>query len=191
MTIRKYLGPHRLFLWHCVQAITCIILIITGFGMYFAELGEYLMPFEMRHNLHKLAGIVSGISFLLLFIPYHLEANRHRVHYWWRLALYRLGAYDNLHQQSKQQFKPIIITRYIVIMFLVFPLVLCSGAFLIFPEMLMHSSTGFDLYYMVLFLHIACASIIVLFTFIHLYVALVDKQKATRLNGLFKIWFKS
>ena len=191
MKIRKYLGPNRLFLWHSIQAIACLILAITGLGMYFSDLGEYIMDFEAQHELHQFTGIAATAAYLLLFIPYHLEANHQRVHYWWRLILHRLGLFENLHHLSKLQFKSIVMTKYIIVMFMIFPLLICTGGFMIFPEMLMNSTIGIDLYLAVLFLHIACATILILFTIIHLYVALVDKKKAGWLNGFFKIWFSS
>lgn len=189
MKIRKYLGPGRLFLWHSIHALSFILLAVTGFGMYFSDLGDYLMDFEARHELHQYTGITTTVAYLLLFIPYHIEVNHHRVHYWWRLALHRLGLFENLHLESKLQFKPVTVTKYIIVMFMIFPLLICTGMFMIFPDYLMGNAFSLDLYHIILYLHIACASLILLFFVIHLYVVLVDKKKAEWLSDFLKIWF--
>ncbi len=191
MKIRKYLGPQRLFIWHSIHGIACVILAVTGIGMYFSELGGYLMPFELHHDLHELAGITTCIVYLLFFLPYHLEVNHHRIHYRWRLMLHHLHVYADQHHLSKKQFKPIYAARYVFVMFMIFPILMTTGSLMIFPEFISIHVGGFDLYRIILLLHIFAAVLTILFTVIHLFVAFVNKKSAVMLHVFFKYWFKS
>lgn len=89
MKIRKYLGPQRLFIWHSCNGIFVLLLVLTGFGMYFADFGNSVIEFEVRQKLHELLGILVSIIYVLFFGIFHIEANRHRFNYLWRRFLHR------------------------------------------------------------------------------------------------------
>lgn len=188
MKIRKYLGPQRLFIWHSCNGIFVLLLILTGFGMYFADFGISIIPFEVRQKLHELFGILVSIIFILFFGIFHIEANRHRFHYWWRKFLHKIfiakeGAVKHEHHEKR------IISRYQIIMFLLFPCIILSGFSLLFPEYLMKTIWNIDIYHMVLLIHISIAIVLLLFLIIHTYIVFINKKKFPFLHSFLNFWF--
>jgi len=190
MKIRKYLGPNRLFIWHSFHTIFMLVLIITGFGLYFSNTGLSIMNYDTRRWLHEYFGIAVTTIYFLFFVIYHLEENRHRVSYWWRTFLYRLFISKDKAVKHENHHKKGVFARYRIIMFLFFPLTMITGLFLFFPEYTIKSIGCFDVYFSFLMIHLFCALLLTVFTVVHLFIVLIDKKQTVWIHPFLKFWFK-
>lgn len=190
MKLRKYLGPSRLFVWHSIHGILTIVLVVTGFGMYFSDLGTGILSFEVRHELHRLAGIAMTVAFVLFFVVYHLEANRHQLHYYWRNFLHRIQIAKEATPKQPHHRKPVSMSRYRIIMFLFMPLIIITGVALLFPDEAQKTICEIPLYFIILTTHLICTFIVTVFTIVHVYIAWINKKQSGWLHRFLKFWFK-
>ena len=188
MKIRKYLGPQRLFVWHSFHGFFVLLLLLTGFGMYFADFGSSIIDFDARQQLHEIVGIAVSIIYVLFFAVFHLEANKHRVSYWWRKFLHTLFVTKELAVKHENHQKK-IFSRYQIIMFLLFPIIIITGFALLYPEYSLKTIGVIDIYHVILLIHIIIAIFLLLFLTIHTYIVLIDKKKFPFLHSFLKFWF--
>jgi len=179
-----------MFVWHSIQAVSVLVLCVTGFGMYFADFNIFFLDFEGHQSLHELFGIIVCVVYFLMFVVYHLEANRHRVTFWWRTFLYRISVTREKAQRHEHHRRQVVLSRYVIIMFLVFPLLMLTGSLMLFPEYVMKSVCGINLYHGFLIIHIACAILMLLFLGIHTFIALMDKKNTSWIHPFLRLWYK-
>ena len=67
---RTFLLPLWIRVWHWLNAILMLILIVTGFSLHFADPALLLVGFETSAKLHNIA----GLSLVALYV-YFLIAN--------------------------------------------------------------------------------------------------------------------
>lgn len=190
MKIRKYLGPNRMFVWHSLHVIFVLILMISGFGMYFSNTGTSLFDFDARQSLHEIFGVLVTIIYFLFFIVFHLEANRFRLSYWWRSLLSKLLITKEKATKHEKYYNSVIISRYQIIMFLLFPLLIISGFAMLFPLYSSKNVFGIDFYFILLMMHFVFALLLTTFTVIHLFIVLINKKEAKWLHPFIRKWFK-
>ena len=66
---KLYLYPIWIRLWHLVNALMCLTLIITGLSMQFS--GPQVVTRQIRYrcwSIHNIAGIILTVSYLIFFV---------------------------------------------------------------------------------------------------------------------------
>jgi thiosulfate reductase cytochrome b subunit len=145
MTKRIYLTPTPVRIWHWLNALGFVALILSGIQIRFPEYANLLGSYKAAIRLHDTAGIVVSISFLLWLGYYLLVAHRMRQLYIptvedlsegvlrqakFYFITYFLG-WDNPHHVSPEnKFNPMQKSAYLVIMMILVPLVIVSGVML-------------------------------------------------------------
>jgi thiosulfate reductase cytochrome b subunit len=188
MKIRKYLGPQRLIFWHSLNGIFVLTLAFTGFAIYFSDYGISFIDFDARHSIHEFAGIAAAFIYVLLFGIFHLESNKHRLNYWWQTILHALFVSKEPATKHKNHYKN-IISRYQIIMFLLFPIMIISGVVLLLPEYTSKTFWGIDVYFLFLIIHIINAILLTIFLVLHVCIAFINKKDVPFLQRFFKFWY--
>ncbi|MCF6357218.1 MAG: cytochrome b/b6 domain-containing protein, partial [Draconibacterium sp.] len=62
-----YLYPVWLRIWHAINAIGILILIVSGLNLQFSKGSLSLINFESAINMHNVAGVIVSINYLLFF----------------------------------------------------------------------------------------------------------------------------
>ena len=69
MTEEKiYLYPVWVRLWHLLNALLCLMLIITGISMQFSNPKFPMMRFDVAVSVHNIVGIILCVNYLLFFL---------------------------------------------------------------------------------------------------------------------------
>lgn len=184
-----YLYPKWLRIWHGINALCIILLILTGISMQYSGVEYPFMRFDTAVSLHNFAGVLVSLSYLS-FVVGNIVSNNGK-----QYKIEKKGYIERLITQSKyylfgyfkgevkpfpisseNKFNPLQRTSYVVAMYILVPLVVISGIALLYPEMIIESFLNIGGIQLTAIFHSIMGFLISLFLIIHLYVASVGKH---------------
>lgn len=193
-----YLYPLWVRLWHALNGILVIILIITGISMQYAGKDAwFLIGFQHAVKWHNAAAIMLVAGYIAFVTGNLLTANG---------EYYRKKEEDTLKGMIKQlkyylsgmfrkekspfpvtperKFTPLQKIAYRITMYAAMPLLILSGLCLMFPETIINRIFGpgrlvvFDL------IHIILGFLITLFLIIHIYSCTLGPKPSSLFRGI-------
>ncbi|MEO5350275.1 MAG: cytochrome b/b6 domain-containing protein [Magnetococcus sp. YQC-3] len=178
------LYPVWLRIWHWSNALSFIILIVSGVSLHFAGSTVPLLPFNTARVLHNVFG-------LLLTFAYGVYAlatlfGRNGIHYRPRLAglpgrllrqamFYGVGIFRGephpFPATARCKFNPLQQVTYLGVMFVFVPLLILSGLLFFFPEWAPEQFLEMDGLWVVGVAHFLLGLLLTAFMLGHLYLA--------------------
>ncbi|HEY3371731.1 MAG TPA: cytochrome b/b6 domain-containing protein [Prolixibacteraceae bacterium] len=199
-TEKIYFYPVWLRIWHAFNALGIIVLIVSGLSMQ-SSIETAVMGFNLAVNLHNIAGVIVTLSYLCFFIGNIVSGNgryylvklkgflnrliKQSVYYTWGMFH---GKDYPFPLSAKRKFNPLQQFIYVVVMYLVVPVVIVTGFALLFPEIIIENVYGFSGVYVTALLHSAMGFFISIFLIIHLYVASIGKSPLDNYKGIINGW---
>ncbi len=197
---KLYFYPVWLRIWHAVNAIGIILLIITGFSLQ-SGIDSKLINFRLAVNLHNIAGITVAINYLLFFIgnlvtqnvkfylikPMGFIKRPMKQAYYYAFGMFR-GMKAPYPLSEKRKFNPLQKYAYVAIMYLVVPIVIISGFALLFPEIIIDKVYTLSGVFLKAITHSAAGFFISIFLIIHLYVASIGKSPLENFKSIITGW---
>lgn len=184
-----YLYPVWLRVWHGVNALCIILLIVSGVSMQYSDVQFPFLRFDMAVTMHNATGVIASLSYLCFIVGNLVTKNG---------LQYRIkakGVIDRLILQSKYylfgyfkgepkpypisekfKFNPLQQIAYFFAMYMFVPLVIVSGIALLYPGMIIDRFFNMGGIQLTAIVHAAIGFLISLFLVIHLYVASVGKN---------------
>lgn len=184
-----YFYPVWLRIWHGINALGILILIITGINMQYSNPKFELINFQFTVNLHNIAGILVAINYLLFFYGNILTSNKK----YYRLKLKGLFKRLNLqigyytsglfkHEQppfplsEKRKFNPMQKVAYLLVMYFFVPGLIITGLALLFPETIIENVYTVSGIFLTAIFHASLGFLVSIFLIVHLYVASIGKH---------------
>jgi thiosulfate reductase cytochrome b subunit len=184
-----YLYPVWLRIWHGINALGIILLIVTGISMQYGNVDYPLLPFKASVIMHNIAGIVVSIAYVFFLISNHFSNNERQyipnykgfVNRLFIQAKYYLSGYFKGEPKpfpitKDNKFNPLQRMSYISVMYLFVPIVVITGIALLYPEMIFSKVLNYGGVMLTAILHASMGFFISLFLIIHLYVASIGKH---------------
>lgn len=195
-----YFYPVWLRIWHGINALGIIILIITGFSMK-SGAENPVISFGQSVNLHNIFGVVVSLNYLLFFVgniitnngsfyiikPKNFIKRPMKQAYYYAFGMFR-GMKAPYPLSEKRKFNPLQKYSYVLVMYLAVPLVITSGFALLFPELIIESVYNVSGILLTAVLHSAMGFFISIFLMIHIYVASIGKSPAENFKGIINGW---
>jgi len=199
-----YFYPIWLRIWHGINALGILILIVTGINMQFSNPKFELINFGFAVNLHNIAGILVTLNYLLFFFGNILTSNKK----YYRLKLkglfkrlnlqigyYTSGMFKNqpppFPLSEKRKFNPMQKVSYLFVMYLFVPGLIITGLALLFPETIIENVYSVSGIFLTAILHASLGFLVSIFLIVHLYVASIGKYPLNNfksiLNGYHEI----
>ena len=198
-----YLYSKWVRVWHLTNAILRLLLIISGLGLQYAGLDLNFMRFDISVSLHNISAILLTASYIIFFVGNIVTGNGK--YYKMRLK----GIFKNVMIQGKyyavgvfkgqkppfpvnkeNKFNPLQKLSYIVVMYLLMPVMFLTGWALLFPEIVLPKIFGWSGLHMNNLLHIFSGYLISLFLVVHIYFctfgATVGSNFKTMVTGLYR-----
>lgn len=183
-----YLYPKWVRIWHGINALAIIALIITGISMQYSNL-DHPIRFDRAVFVHNICGSVIAFNYLYFLIANILTGNM-------KAYVFNMkGLADRLIIQSKyymfgyfkgepkpfpiskkEKFNPLQKLAYTSTMYMLVPLVILTGVGLLFPEIIFERFLNLSGIQVTAVLHASIGFFISVFLVIHLYVASVGKH---------------
>ena len=194
---RIYLYPKWIRLWHVINAVTFLLLLVTGLSMYYASVDGGLIPFGPAVAIHNVCAIILTFNYGIYVIGNMISGNgmyyrKWRKNLWpklWKQFLfYAVGIFKGEPHPfpitKKPKFNPLQKISYVFAMYLGMPLLIISGLGLMFPEKVSASIFNVSglLFYDVL--HIIIGFVLSIFLVIHLYTCTLGDKPGTLFKSM-------
>ncbi len=197
---KLYFYPVWLRIWHAVNALGIILLIITGFTLQSGSDSSFI-GFKLAVNIHNISGIVITVNYLLFFIGNILTQNIKfylikpmgfikrpmKQAYYYAFGMFR-GMKAPYPLSEKRKFNPLQKYAYVIVMYLFVPIIIITGFALLFPEIILDKVYTLSGVFITAVTHSAIGFFISIFLIIHLYVASIGKSPAENFKSIITGW---
>lgn len=184
-----YLYPVWLRIWHGVNALCIILLIVSGISMQYGNVDYPFLPFKISVTIHNICGIIVSIGYVFFLVFNHFSGNGKQYVPNYKGFVERLVKQANYYLKGyfKEEPKPYPISKnnkfnplqrlsYIATMYVLMPIVVVTGIALLYPEMIVDKIFNMGGVAITAILHAIGGFFISLFLIIHLYVASIGKH---------------
>lgn len=192
--------PVWIRIWHWLNAIFCLLLIVSGISMQYSDPDSPFIGFEVAMRMHNVCGVLLSINYILFFIRNIFSENkRHytlRKDIWHRLArqfkYYTYGVFKGQNPPfpitTERKFNPLQKFTYILIMYVGMPIIVITGWALLFPEMIVNQIFGVSGVLLTDLLHIIIGFIISIFLIVHVYFCTMGTKVGSLFRGMITGW---
>jgi len=194
-----YLYPKWIRIWHVINAVIFLILIVTGLSMQYTdkENASYVVGFAKAVRWHNFAAMVLVLNYIL-FVTGNLLTNNGRY--------YKIGRKDFLSNLVKQfkyyssgmfkgekhpfpvteerKFNPLQKLTYVLAMYVAVPLLIISGIGLLLPEITITTFFGISGLILTDILHITMGFFLSVFMVIHIYTCTLGAKPTSLFWGM-------
>ena len=197
---KLYFYPVWLRIWHAINALGIIILIITGLSLR-SGIDSRIINFKLAVNAHNITGIAVTINYLVFFIgnivtqnikfylikPMGFIKRPMKQAYYYAYGMFH-GMKAPYPLSEKRKFNPLQKYSYVAVMYFVVPIVIISGFALLFPELIIEKVYTLSGVFLTAVTHSAAGFFISIFLIIHLYVASIGKSPAENFKSIITGW---
>ena len=135
-----YLYPVWVRLWHLVNAILYILLIITGLSMQYSNPEYPMIRFDIAVSMHNISGIILTVNYLVVFFGNLFTKNGFYYRMRWRYLkkempkqayFYLFGIFRGDDPpypiNSRRKFNPLQKVAYFMVLYFLMPLIFITG----------------------------------------------------------------
>jgi thiosulfate reductase cytochrome b subunit len=198
-----YMTPMPVRIWHWLNAFGIVTLCVTGLQIRFPDYINIFGAYKAAIRLHNTAGVVVSISYMLWLIYYmvvarsiiklymptleDLKSGIFRQAYFYFLT-YFLGLPNPHHSTPDSKFNPMQKAAYLVIMFVLLPLVIVSGALLMYVDPLRQLLILLGGIKALVGTHFLLACCFTAFLFVHIYLATLGHTPLAHFKPMWNGW---
>lgn len=201
-----YLYPIWLRLWHLLNAILIIILIITGISMQYTgdENSKFLMDFDRAVRWHNYTAVILTFSYIAFVLGnlftgngkyYRLRMKNLNSELMTQIRYYAYGMFKGEKHPFpvtlERKFNPLQKLSYVLVMYLALPLVIISGLGLLFPEITINRFFGVSGLILTDLLHISMGFLVSVFLVIHIYTCTLGARPTSLFRGMLSGYHES
>jgi thiosulfate reductase cytochrome b subunit len=197
---KLYFYPVWLRIWHAINALGIILLIITGISLQSGTNSTFI-NFKLAVNIHNISGIAVTANYLIFFIGNIITKNINyylikpmgfikrpmKQAYYYAWGMFR-GMKAPYPLSERRKFNPLQKYAYVAVMYLVVPIVIITGFGLLFPEVILEKVYTLSGIFLTAVTHSAAGFFISIFLLIHLYVASIGKSPAENFKSIITGW---
>lgn len=197
MTRRYLLYPFWLRLWHWVNALLFLSLVITGVSLHFSST---VVPFATARQVHNISGLMLAANWLF-HVAGSLRSGNWR-HYVPRrkglfgrimrqVTYYRSGIFRGEHHPfpptADQKFNPLQQVTYVAVVYVMMPVLIVNGFVFMAPELAI-DLFDYGAIWLVAGLHYIIALFLFLFMLGHIYLATAGETVTSDFRKMIDGW---
>jgi thiosulfate reductase cytochrome b subunit len=200
-----YLYPVWVRLWHMVNALLFLILIVTGLSLQYSSPDYTIIRFDMAVTMHNVAGILLSLNYLVIFFGNMFTKNGfyYRMRRKWlkteiptQARYYLFGIFMGEKApypiNSRRKFNPLQKVSYVAVLYFLMPLIFITGWALIFPNVLfVDKIMGTSSLHFTDLVHIIVGFILSIFMFVHIYLCTIGKPAGSHFKAMLSGWHHS
>lgn len=194
-----YLYPIWIRIWHWLNAVLFLILIVTGLSMQYTdkENTAYVVGFAKSVKWHNAAALLLTINYIIFVAGNVLTGNgkyykvdrksfiadlvSQAKYYAW--GMFR-GEKHPFPVTEKRKFNPLQKITYVLSMYAAFPMLIISGIGLLFPEITVKSMFGISGLILTDIMHITMGFFLSIFMVIHIYTCTLGSKPLSLFRGM-------
>jgi thiosulfate reductase cytochrome b subunit len=199
--MKIYLYPLWLRSWHWINALLFVLLILSGISLHYADNQALLMPFKTAIAVHNSAGILLSLLYLAFVIGNILSGNykqyipalrgfisRAKLQTRYYLAGIFKGEAHPFDVSADEKFNPLQQITYLSIMYVMMPLIVVTGWFMMFPEFAPEEVLGLAGIWPMATAHAAAGFFLSLFMLGHIYLATTGTKVSSNFKSMVDGW---
>jgi len=181
-----------------------LVLIITGVSMQYSSPDLPMIRFDWAVYFHNLAGVILTFGFVGFVIMNRVSGN---------YAYYRCkrkGCIKRLKRQfvyytfglfqsedppypvsKKRKFNPMQKMSYLLVMYILMPLMIVTGLGLMYPEIIVEDVFGISGIHMTDLFHIVSGFVMSVFMLVHVYFCTIGKTTVSNFRSMFNGWHEA
>ncbi|MCX6156209.1 MAG: cytochrome b/b6 domain-containing protein [Candidatus Kapabacteria bacterium] len=198
---KVYLYPLWLRIWHVINALCFLVLIVSGISLHFSDTSPFLLSFDTARLSHNTAGILLSVNFayytlfniisgnwkyyipnVLEYFPRSVKQVRYYLIGIFRGEPHPFGPGDNI------KFNPLQQIAYLFVIFVMVPIVIFTGLMLMFPELSPGEILGMGGVWPMAILHIIIGFFLSLFMFSHIYLSTTGHTLFSNFKSILNGW---
>jgi thiosulfate reductase cytochrome b subunit len=201
MAEKLYFYPVWIRIWHWLNALMFLFLIVTGLSMQYSSPDYPLIRFDIAVSVHNIAGIIVTIGYFVFVVGNMITANG---------RFYKFKISDIFDQVKKQflyytfgifkhesapfplsesrKFNPLQKLSYVFAMYAFVPILIISGLGLLFPETIIPKVFGISGIHLTDLVHILSGFVLSVFMVIHIYFCTIGKSPTANFKSMFTGW---
>ena len=201
MNDRIYLYPLAIRLWHFVNAIMIILLIITGVSLQYSDSEYTFLRFDYAVTIHNIAGVILTIDYILFLIVnivtgnfkhYNIKLKKYpkklmRQFYYYSFGIFK-GDKPPYQITKNRKFNPLQQFSYVLVMYLFLPILVLSGFALLFPEIVPNKIFGYGGILIADFFHVINGFFATVFLFVHVYFCTIGVNPLSSFKSIISGW---
>lgn len=197
-----YLYATWVRVWHWLNAILFVVLVVSGLSMHYAGT-PWLLDFQTAVPIHNGAGILLTLGWIAFVVGNLRTDNGRHYRIRWRgllrrtYAQGRYYAYGIFHDaphpfqvSSGEKFNTLQQLSYLGAMYALMPLLILSGWAFLFSVYLPETLWGIGTVWIVAMIHLLTSYLLVLFVLIHLYIITTGETVLTNLRAMITGWHR-
>jgi len=194
---RIYLYPRWVRLWHMMNAVFCLLLIITGVSMQFSNPKVPLIRFDLAVSIHNIFGILLIINYLFFFLAnlftwngkyYKINIHGFYQRLFAQFRYYIRGIFTGEHPPfpvtKERKFNPLQQFTYVMTMYFLVPIMAVSGVGLLYPDIIPTQVLWLSGLHITDLFHIISGFIISMFMFVHIYFCTIGKTATSNFKSM-------
>jgi thiosulfate reductase cytochrome b subunit len=196
-----YHYPVYIRIWHLLNAVFMLVLILSGLSMQFSGPDGFSIPFSITVRMHNISGICLTASYLLFLIGNRISGNRKHYRIQWKglkqglgrqlrhyLRGYFRGDPPPYPVTDSAKFNPLQAVTYALSMYAGVPLVIITGWGLLFPRAVVEQLFGVNGLILTDLLHVIMGFLLTLFMIIHIYVTTIGDNPRKNMRSIITGW---
>ncbi len=201
MKEKIYLYPIWVRIWHWLNALLFLLLVLTGLSMQYAAKDSLLFPFNVSVTVHNTCGIILVFNFLFFAFAnrftwngkyYNIRWKRYGKELWRQIRFYSYGIFKKephpFPVTKKRKFNPLQQLSYVIAMYILIPLIIISGIGLLFPEITLNVLFGKSGIWLTDLFHQFLGFSLTIFWLIHLYFCTIGKTATSNFKSMIDGW---
>lgn len=204
MNNQYYFYPVWVRIWHWSNALLFLILVVTGLSMQYSNPDNPFITFQKAVEIHNFCGVLLIINYAMFLIG---NFTTHNHHYYWQpmqglMKRIRLQAHYYLSGYFKKEappyplgetrkFNPLQQIAYVLVMYVLMPLIILTGTALLFPETIIPRIFNTSGILITAILHMVSGFILSLFLCIHIYFGTMGAKKMSHFRSMFTGYHES
>jgi len=195
---KLYFYPVWIRVWHLINALMFLALIITGLDMQYASKeGTTLLRFDQAVSIHNVCGIILSINYVFFFLAnmitgnwkyYKLQFKGFFVRLFTQMKYYLFGIFKGEKApyplSMDRKFNPLQQFTYIGVMYFFVPLVCVTGVAMLYPQMIIEQFFNVSGLFLTDLFHISAGFLGSMFLLIHVYFCTIGTTPTSNFKGM-------
>jgi thiosulfate reductase cytochrome b subunit len=197
-----YLYPIWIRIWHMINALLFLLLIVTGLSMQYSNPDVAFIRFNVAVSIHNISGVILFINYGIILFGNLFSANGKFYRLKWKKTRGQLieqfryyvsgifqGEKPPFPVTEKRKFNPLQKITYIVVIYIFMPFIFITGWALMFPELIIVKKIfGTSGIHFTDLIHIIAGFLLSIFMIVHIYLCTIVKPAGSSFKAMLTGW---
>ncbi len=201
MAERIYILRAWVRLWHWINAVLIITLIVSGFSLHYSGTNLAILKFALARQVHNFCGVTLCINYAFFFTgnilsghwwQYLPRGEGFAERMWLQFRFYSWGIFKGephpFPTTPEDNYNPLQQITYWALMYILMPLLMVTGLIYLYPTVAPDHWFGVDGLLPIAVTHYVVGFMIFLYLLLHLYLCTTGKKITTLIMMMITGW---